>query len=123
MFHHSQNENDDQADKSDEPDFEINGSMGDVSDSNHSSVGLCGTDSQEEIRKLLMTYVDNFLESARVSSEMVQAFHTEVKTIYMRMMSEVKEKCVAEENGKYKFACDEGIYRSPQKRKHNALDY
>jgi len=123
VFHHSQNEKDDQSDKYDEPDFDINGNLGDDSYSNHSSVGLCGTDSREEIRKSLMTYVDNFLGSPRVSNEMVQFFHIEVKTIYMQMMSEAKERCVTEENGEYEFACDEGMYRSPQKRKHNALDY
>ena len=35
----------------------------------------------------------------------------------------LKDKSTAEENGEYEFACDEGMYRSPQKRKQNALDY
>jgi hypothetical protein len=38
-------------------------------------------------------------------------------------MSSLKEKGFTQDNGEYEFVCDEGMYRSPQKRKHNALDY
>lgn len=123
VFRHSQNESDDKSEQSDLASLDINGTMGDDSHSNLSSVGLCGTESRDEVRKCLITYVDDFLGSPRVSTEMVHMFHTEVKTIYKRMMSDVKEKGVAGENGEYEFACDEGIYKSPQKRKRNALDY
>ena len=39
------------------------------------------------------------------------------------MMSKLKERSTIADNGELEFACDEGMYRSPQKRKQNALDY
>ena len=39
------------------------------------------------------------------------------------MISKSKERSTVVDNGELEFACDEGIYRSPQKRKQNALDY
>ena len=39
------------------------------------------------------------------------------------MMLKLKESSTTEDNGEFEFACDEGAYRSPQKRKQNALDY
>ena len=39
------------------------------------------------------------------------------------MMSKMKERSTVVKNGEFEFACDEGMYRSPQKRKKNALDY
>jgi hypothetical protein len=43
--------------------------------------------------------------------------------MYRQMMSSLKEKGLTQDNEEYEFACDEGIYRSQQKRKQNALDY
>ena len=54
---------------------------------------------------------------------MVQEFHEEVKNIQRMMMSRLKITSNEEENGFYEFACDEGTFKSPQKRKPNALDY
>ena len=39
------------------------------------------------------------------------------------MRSKLKERNTVVDNGEFEFACDEGMYRSPQKRKQNALDY
>ena len=39
------------------------------------------------------------------------------------MMSKLKERSTAVDNGEFEFSCDEGMYRSPQKRMQNALDY
>ena len=64
-----------------------------------------------------------FLSSEKVSNEMVDEFYEEVQNIYKRMMSKLKEECIAKDDEDYKFACDEGIFRSPQKRKHNGSDY
>ncbi len=64
-----------------------------------------------------------FLSSERVSNEMVDKFHEEVQNVYKQMMSKLKEECIAKDDREYKIACDEGTFRSPQKRKHNGLDY
>ena len=39
------------------------------------------------------------------------------------MMSKLTARSTAVDNEEFEFACDEGMYRSPQKRKQNALDY
>ncbi len=38
------------------------------------------------------------------------------------MMFKLKEKSTIVDNEKFKFACDEGMYRLPQKREQNVLD-
>ena len=67
--------------------------------------------------------MDTFLSSEQVSNEMVQEFHDEIQINYRQMMSSLKEKGFTQDNGELEFACDEGMYWSPQKRNHNALDY
>ncbi len=39
------------------------------------------------------------------------------------MMSTLKEHSTTEDNGEFELACDDGMYRSPHKRKLSALDY
>ena len=118
-MHHSKDCNGEDYD----PHFNCNESIGATSESNEDSLDICSNTNRDEIRKSLVSCVDTFLNSERVSNEMVQEFHDEIQIMYRRMMSSLKEKGITQVNGEYEFACDEGMYRSPQKRKHNALDY
>ncbi len=47
----------------------------------------------------------------------------EASKTHKRMMFKMKVRSTVVDNGEFEFACDEGMYRSPQKRKQNALDY
>ena len=118
LLHHSKQCNGEDYD----PHFSCSESIQGISEFND-SLDICCTTNRDEIRKSLVSCVDTFLSSERVSNEMVNEFNEEVQIIYRRMMSRLKEKGSTQDNGEYEFACDEGIYRSPQKRKHNALDY
>ena len=119
VLHHSKDCNGEDYD----PHFNCNESIGATSESNEDSLDICSNTNRDEIRKSLVSCVDTFLNSELVSNEMVQEFHDEIQIMYRRMMSSLKEKGITQVNGEYEFACDEGMYRSPQKRKHNALDY
>ena len=54
---------------------------------------------------------------------MVQEFHEKVKSIQRTMMSRLKKTSNEKENVFYVFACDEHTFRSPQKRKPDALGH
>ena len=47
----------------------------------------------------------------------------EASKTHKRMMSKLKESSTTLDNGKFEFASEERMYRSPKKWKQNALDY
>ncbi len=80
--------------------------------------------SRDEIRKSLVTMNDTFLNNERVSNKMVHEYYEEIKLMQRRMLSSLEiESLPGQLNREFEFACNEGTYRSPQKRKLNALDY
>ena len=67
---------------------------------------------------------DSFLYNERVSQEMVKEYFEQIKKIQNQMLMKLEtDSQGCEEKREYEFACNEGTYRSPQKRKHNVLDY
>ena len=67
---------------------------------------------------------DSFLYNERVSQEMVNEYFEQIKKIQHQMLMKLETDSQGhEEKREYEFACNEGTYRSPQKRKHNILDY
>ena len=119
VLHHSKYCNGEDYD----PHFSCNESIDATSKSNEDSLDQCIKMNWDEIMNLLVSCGDTFLSSEQVSNGIVQGFHDTIQIMYRQMMSSLKEKGFTQDNGEYEFACDEGMYRSPQKRKHNALDY
>ncbi len=100
-----------------EPDDESSESMDETYD-----IGC--TMSRDEIRKSIVTMTDTFLNNERVSKKMVKEYYEEIKLMHRRMLSSLEtESLPGQLNREFEFACNEGAYRSPQKRKPNALDY
>jgi hypothetical protein len=100
-----------------EPDDESSESMDETYD-----IGC--TMSRDEIRKSIVTMTDAFLNNERVSKKMVKEYYEEIKLMHRRMLSSLEtESLPGQVNREFEFACNEGAYRSPQKRKPNALDY
>ena len=67
---------------------------------------------------------DSFLYNKRVSQEMVNEYFEQIKKIHNQMLMKLKtDSQGCEEKREYEFACSEGTYQLPQKRKHNVLDY
>ena len=58
-----------------------------------------------------------------ISNNMVHEYFDEMKKVHNEMMTKLKSGLHNCENGEFEFASDEGKYRSPQKRKHNILDF
>jgi hypothetical protein len=82
------------------------------------------TMSRDEIRKSLVTMTDTFLNNERVSNKMVHEYYEEIKLKQRQMLSSLEiESLPGQLNREFEFACNEGTYWSPQKRKLNALDY
>jgi hypothetical protein len=82
------------------------------------------TMSRDEIRKSIVTMTDNFLNNERVSNKLVNEYYEEIKLMQRRMLCSLEtESLSGQVNREFEFACNEGAYRSPQKRKLNALDY
>ncbi len=67
---------------------------------------------------------DSFLYNERVSQEMVKEYFEQIKKSHSQMLMKLEtDSQGCEEKREYEFACNEGTYRSPQKRKHNVLGY
>ena len=60
------------------PHFSCNDNIELASEPSEESLDICSDLNCDEVRKLLMRYVDNFLYKERVSIKMVQEFHEEV---------------------------------------------
>jgi len=59
-----------------------------------------------------------------VSQEMVNEYFEQIKKIQNQMLMKLETDSQGrEEKREDEFACNKGTYRSPQKRKHNVLDY
>ena len=70
--------------------FSCNGSVDENSEYNRKSLDICSKKNRDEVRKSLVTCVDTFLSSERVSNEMADKFHEEVQNIYKQKMSKLK---------------------------------
>ena len=67
---------------------------------------------------------DSFLDNERVSQEMVNEYFEQIKKTQNQMLMKLETDSQGREGKReYEFACNEGTYQSPQKRKHNVLDY
>ena len=118
-MHHSNYCHDD----ANEPAFSCKDSDDSSCKSSGTSLDLRCNLNRDEIRKSLLSTVDTFLNSEQVSNYIAIEYHEEVKKTHKRMMKKLKKRSYTKDNGEFEFECDEGIYRSPQKRKQNALDY
>ena len=96
----------------------------DSSESMDNTYDISCIESQDKIRKSLLTMNDSFLYNKRVSQEMVNEYFEQIKKIQNQMLMKLETDSQGhKEKREYEFACNEGTYQSPQKRKHNVLDY
>ena len=96
----------------------------DSSESMDNTYDIGCIESRDTIRKSLLTMNDSFLYNERVSQEMVNEYFEQIKKTQNQILMKLETDSQShEEKREYEFACNEGTYRSPQKRKHNVLDY
>ncbi len=99
----------------------------DDDDSSESSIysydiGCCNT--RDDIRQSLVSMNDSFVYNERVPMEMVNDYFHRIKMVQKEMLNTLQsESQDSQETREYEFACNEGTYRSPQKRRKNVLDY
>ena len=67
---------------------------------------------------------DSFVYNERVPMEMLNEYFQRIKMVQKEMLNTLhSESQDSQETREYEFACNEGTYRSPQKRRKNVLDY
>ncbi len=67
---------------------------------------------------------DSFVYNERVPMEMVNDYFHIIEMVQKEMLNTLQsESQDSQETREYEFACNEGTYRSPQKRRKNVLDY
>ena len=111
----------------DDSDNQFSGNNQDANDSSESSNNLYDigcVNSQDEIRQSLVSMNDSFVYNERVPMEMVNDYLHRIKMVQKEMLNTLQsESQDSQETRKYEFACNEGTYRSLQKRRKNVLDY
>ena len=89
---------------------------------NSYDIGCCNT--RDDIRQSLVCMNDSFVYNERVPMEMVNDYFQRIKMVQKEMLNTLhSESQDFQGTREYEFACNEGTYRSPQKRKKNVLDY
>ena len=92
------------------------------SSNNSYDIGCCNT--RDDIRQSLVSMNDSFVYNERVPMEMLNEYFQRIKMVQKEMLNTLhSESQDSRETREYEFACNEGTYRSPQKRKKNVLDY
>ncbi len=67
---------------------------------------------------------DSFVYNERVPMEMLNEYFQRIKMVQKEMLNTLhSESQDCQGTREYEFACNEGTYRSPQKRKKNVLDF
>ena len=77
----------------------------------------------DEIRMALLHNIGNFLRNVHVPDEMIHKYHNAMEKIHWEMMSILKMVSTAENNKEFEYSCDDGKFRSPQKRRLDLLNY
>ena len=96
----------------------------DSSESSNNSYDIGCVNSRDDIRQSLVSMNDSFVYNERVPMEMLNDYFNRIKMVQKEMLNTLQSDSQGcKEKREYEFACNEGTYRSPQKRKKNVLDY
>jgi hypothetical protein len=77
----------------------------------------------DDISKMLFSDIYQLLNSKHVFYEMMHKYYQKIKGVHKERMMKLKSESTCIGNGDFEFVCDEGKYRSSQKRKCDGLDF